>query len=143
MGNLFPHLRNNEEFQHKLWDHLALMANFELDIDYPYEITPAELMHPQPDAIPLPKLEINERHYGRFVHQFIQRIANDPTISNNQTLLLMIANYMKRCYINHNQETVNDSIILNDLYKMSDSRIDLRTQDIKLQDYQPKRNKKR
>ena len=39
MGNLFPYLRDNDNFRHKLWDHLALMSNFELDIDYPYNIS--------------------------------------------------------------------------------------------------------
>ena len=71
MGNLFPYLRDNDAFQHKLWDHLALMSNFELDIDYPFEITPAEEIHPTPEAIPLPNNQIRERHYGRFIDNFI------------------------------------------------------------------------
>ena len=42
MGNLFPHLRDIEDFKHKLWDHLAIMSDFKLDIDYPYEIVKKE-----------------------------------------------------------------------------------------------------
>ena len=42
MGNLFPHLRDIEDFKHKLWDHLAIMSDFKLDIDYPYEIIKKE-----------------------------------------------------------------------------------------------------
>ena len=38
MGNMFPHLRDIPDFKHKLWDHLAIMADFKLDIDYPYEV---------------------------------------------------------------------------------------------------------
>lgn len=141
MGNLFPYLRDNEAFQHKLWDHLALMSNFELDIDYPFEITSAEKIHPTPEAIPLPNKQIRERHYGRFIDAFIQRVANDEIILSQQTLLITIANYMKRCYHNYNQEVINDEVILEDLYRMSNGKINLLNKEIKLQEIK-KNNKK-
>ena len=142
MGNLFPYLRDNEAFQHKLWDHLALMSNFELDIDYPYEITPAEETHPTPEAIPLPNKQIRERHYGRFIDNFILRISTDPKIVNDSTLITMIANYMKRCYHTYNQDVLNDDIIFDDLYRLSNGTINLRGKDIKLQEIQHKKNNK-
>jgi hypothetical protein len=142
MGNLFPYLRDNDAFQHKLWDHLALMSNFELDIDYPFEITPAEEIHPTPEAIPLPNYQIRERHYGRFIDNFIQRVSNDQTILNNQPLLILIANFMKRCYNTYNQDVINDEIIFNDLYNLSNGKIDIRNKNIKLQDTQHNKNKK-
>lgn len=142
MGNLFPYLRDNEAFQHKLWDHLALMSNFELDIDYPFEITPAEYIHPKPEAIPIPDYQIRERHYGRFIDNFIKRISTDPQIINQQQLLIVIANFMKRCYHTYNQDVINDEIIFNDLYELSNGLIDIRNKDIKLQDLYYKKNNK-
>jgi hypothetical protein len=142
MGNLFPYLRDNDAFHHKLWDHLALRSNFQLDIDYPYEITPAEDIHPSPEAIPLPDNQIRERHYGRFVYNFIQRISTDQTILNQQSLLILIANFMKRCYSTYNQEVINDEIILDDLFRLSNETIDLRGKNIKLQEIQNKKNNK-
>lgn len=142
MGNLFPYLRDNEAFQHKLWDHLALMSNFELDIDYPFAITPAEDVHPTPEIIPLPNKEIRERHYGRFIDSFIQRIITDQNILACQSVLITIANYMKRSYNTYNQEVVNDEIIFADLYRLSGGAIDLCDKNIKLQDYQYKKNNK-
>ncbi len=142
MGNLFPYLRDNDAFQHKLWDHLALMSNFQLDIDYPYEITPAEQIHPIPEAIPIPNNQIRERHYGRFIDNFILRISNDPKIINEPVLITMIANYMKRCYHTYNQEIINDDIIFDDLFHLSNGAIDLRGKGIKLQDVQYKKNNK-
>ena len=118
------------------------MSNFELDIDYPFEITPAEEIHPTPEAIPLPNNQIRERHYGRFIDNFISRISADPTILSNQQLLIIIANFMKRCYSTYNQEVINDEIILDDLHRLSNGKIDLRNQNIKLQDIQNKKNNK-
>lgn len=40
MGGMFPHLRDVPDFKHKLWDHLAIMSDFKLDIDYPFEVIP-------------------------------------------------------------------------------------------------------
>lgn len=143
MGNLFPYLRDNENFRHKLWDHLALMSNFELDIDYPYEISNMEDNIKNPAPIPLPAQHLDKPHYGRFTIQFIKRIAKDNSIVNRNELLLMIANYMKRCYSTFNQEIVDDIVILNDLYEISEGAIDLRKSNIRLTDmYYDKRNNK-
>ena len=75
--------------------------------------------------------------------QFIKRIAKDNTITDRNELLLMIANYMKRCYSTFNQEIVDDIVILNDLYEISEGAIDLRKSNIRLTDmYYDKRNNK-
>lgn len=132
MGNLFPYLRDNESFRHKLWDHLALMANFELDIDYPFEINRTRAKDIKPDNIPLPQTRINELHYGRFTSELIDRIVNDPELVKRQDLVLMTANYMKRSYNTYNQDIADDTVIFNDLYRMSGGKIDLRQSGIKL-----------
>lgn len=132
MGNLFPYLRDNESFRHKLWDHLALMANFELDIDYPFEINRTRAKDIRPDNIPLPQMRINELHYGRFTTELINLIVNNPNLANRQNLILMTANYMKRCYNTYNQDIADDMVIFNDLYRMSGGNIDLRHSGIRL-----------
>ena len=58
MGNMFPHLRDVPDFKHKLWDHLAIMANFQLDIDYPYEIIRKDNLNTKPESIPYPSTKI-------------------------------------------------------------------------------------
>ena len=65
MGNMNPHLRDINDFKHKLWDHLALMSNFKLDIDYPYEIPRAEEFVEKPRRVPYNTNQIRYRHYGK------------------------------------------------------------------------------
>lgn len=141
MGNLFPFLRDNESFNHKLWDHLALMANFELDIDYPFEINRLQANDFKPDKIVSTNAAIRERHYGRFITQFIKRLAEDEAMTSRRDIALMIANYMKRCYNTYNIEAAGDAVIFNDLYRLSDRCIDLRSSGIKLQEMQNERRK--
>lgn len=141
MGNLFPYLRDNEAFRHKLWDHLALMANFDLDIDYPFEINTRQKNSTKPEPIPYDCSSITDRHYGRFISQFIHRFADDPQLAHRQELIIMTANYMKRCYNMYNQNNVDDATIFNDLYRLSDHKIDLRHSGITLQDMSNERRK--
>ena len=52
MGNMFPHLRDINDFKHILWDHLAIMSNFSLYIDYPYEVIKKENLYIKPPKLP-------------------------------------------------------------------------------------------
>ena len=67
MGNLFPHLRDVDDFKHKLWDHLAIMSDFKLDIDYPYEVIKKENLNDKPDCVPYTNSSMHYRHYGKDV----------------------------------------------------------------------------
>ena len=72
MGGMFPHLRDVADFKQKLWDHLAIMADFKLDIDYPVEIVKKESLEIKPQRIPYSQHDIRFRHYGRFVQDMIK-----------------------------------------------------------------------
>ena len=65
MGNMFPHLRDVPDFKHKLWDHLAIMSGFELDIDYPYEIIRKDNLVTRPDHIPIRLCTERQRHRAK------------------------------------------------------------------------------
>ena len=73
MGNLFPYLRDVNDFKHKLWDHVAIMSDFKLDIDFPYEILLAENLYTRPEISPYKKSRIRYQHYGRTLEEMIER----------------------------------------------------------------------
>ena len=73
MGNMFPHLRDVNDFKHILWDHLAIMADFKLDIDYPYEIVKKENLYARPPRIPYNNNRIRYRHYGKTLELMIRK----------------------------------------------------------------------
>ena len=77
MGNLFPQLRDAPEFKHKLWDHLAIMSNFSLDIDYPYEVIQKENLHTSPDPVSYHLEPIKFRHYGKIIEQMIYIVIQE------------------------------------------------------------------
>ena len=123
MGNMFPQLRDVAEFNHKLWDHLAVMADFKLDIDYPYELADPSTLHPTPERIPYPKGNIRYRHYGHCIEEMMQKACEMPDGEERNELLRLIAAQMKKEYILWNKDNVEDSKIIEDIREYSNGQI--------------------
>ena len=145
MGNMFPHLRDIEEFKHKLWDHLAIMADFKLDIDYPVEIVKKESLEVKPDRIPYSQNHIRYRHYGRFVQDMIKIASDFEEGEERKQLITLIANHMKQDYAAwNNKDGIEDQKIFDDLYALSAGKIKINPGEIQLaeevQPQQPQRN---
>ena len=132
MGNLFPHLRDINDFKHILWDHLAIMADFKLDIDYPYEIVKQENLYKRPPRLKYGNSKIVYRHYGKLLEQMIQKANELEDGLEKDAMVKMLANYMKRLYMTWNKDSVDDRKIFKDLDEMSDGKIALSEETYKL-----------
>jgi hypothetical protein len=129
MGNMFPHLRDVNDFKHILWDHLAIMADFKLDIDYPYEIVKKEDLYSRPPRIPYNNSRIRYRHYGKTLEKMIQKATEfEPGVEKDQ-LIKLLATQMKKSFLTWNKESVDldelseGQIILDEeVHKLAESR---------------------
>ncbi|GFZ40088.1 hypothetical protein BANORC5_21230 [Bacteroides nordii] len=146
MGNMFPHLRDVPDFKHKLWDHLAIMANFKLDIKYPYEIIHEENLGTKPEPIPYPSTKIRYRHYGRTLEILINKACEFPEGDEKKNLIALICNHMKKDYMAWNKDTVDDRKIAEDLAELSGGKLQMDDDIVRLmaerlaQNYRPKTN---
>ncbi|WP_103068617.1 DUF4290 domain-containing protein [Aquimarina sediminis] len=126
MGNLQPHLRDVPEFQHKLWDQLFIMSDFKLDVDTPFPVLTKEKLQERPERLNYPQNFPKYRFYGNNIKRMID-VANSWEEGDlKNALTLTIANHMKKCYLNWNKDTVEDSAIFNHLYELSDGKINLK-----------------
>ncbi len=137
MGGMFPHLRDVPDFNHKLWDHLAIMSDFQLDIDYPYEIVKKEALEVRPDRIPYPSGPIKYRHYGRYMQEMVKHVRDYDDPMQRQVLIRLLANQMKKSFNQWNKEGVDDQKILDDLRDYSEGTIRLTTDDLSLLEMRP------
>lgn len=119
MGNMFPHLRDVPDFKHKLWDHLAIMSDFKLDIDYPYEIVREDNLHTRPSVLPYPQTRIRFRHYGKTIEKLISEADKLEDGDEKNHLVALIANQMKKSYTTWNRDSIDDEKIDNDLRDLS------------------------
>jgi hypothetical protein len=141
MGNLNPHLRDINDFKHKLWDHLAIISHFELDIDYPYEIPKREMFQQPPRIVEYGTHSIVFRHYGKSIELMIEAACELPEGPDRDRLTNTIANHMKKSYLIWNRETVSDDVILGDLKRISKDRLNLES--VKLYEAREIMNKKK
>ena len=134
MGNMNPHLRDVPDFQHKLWDQLFIMSNFELDVDSPYEKPQKEVLEQKPDRLTYPQRNPKYRFYGNNIKSMINVAVNWGDGDLKNALVYNIANHMKKCFLNWNKDTVQDEVILNHLIELSDNRLEVKEEDLPLTD---------
>ncbi|MBQ0056490.1 MAG: DUF4290 domain-containing protein [Bacteroidales bacterium] len=116
MADLYPEIANVENSKQILWDHLALISNYELDVDYPFQITPKESLSGQPVKMTQNEEPFRYMMYGRVVEQMIEKVKTLENPSDRIRLLELCANHMKRNFhlVNKDADEDNDKII-NDL----------------------------
>ncbi|MEN8777368.1 MAG: DUF4290 domain-containing protein [Polaribacter sp.] len=134
MGNLQPHLRDVPDFKHKLWDQLYIMSDFKLDAKSPYPIPSREELQEKPERLPYPKYASKYRYYGNNIQTMIDVALSWEDDDKKEALVYTIANHMKKCYLNWNKDTVDDAVIFNHLYDLSDGKLDLRNSEEELSD---------
>lgn len=123
MGNLFPHLRDINDFKHILWDHLAIMSDFALDIDYPYEVIKREDMYIKPNKLPYTQGKIKYKHYGKNLENMIEKATTYQEGEQKEYLINLLANHMKKAFLTWNKEAVDDRKIFDDLDLLSEGKI--------------------
>mgnify|MGYP001449901075 FL=1 len=123
MGELNPQLRDVADFKHKLWDHLFVISNFELDVDSPYEKPIIEKLFEKPEPLAYPNSKIKYNHYGKVIELMIDEAIKMEDQELKSKLVIAIANQMKKSYVNWNLDTVEDEIILNQLTKLSNGKL--------------------
>ncbi len=128
MGNMFPHLRDVNNFKHILWDHLAIMSDFKLDIEYPYEIIKKEELNSRPGKLDYSRPTMKYRHYGKIMERMIDIATNMEEGDKKNQLLKLILSQMKKSYVQWNKN-VEDEKIFEDLNELSGGKINLTTDD--------------
>lgn len=123
MELLNPHVKNQENYERKLWDHLYIIADFNLDVDAPYPIPVKSELIARPVAIPISKRPVKATHYGRNIESIIDLIAGLEEGEEKTALLRSLAIYMRQQYLIWNKDSVADQTIFSDIEKLSEGRI--------------------
>ena len=123
MGNLNPHLRDVPDFQHKLWDQLFIMSQFKLDVDSPYPKPEKEFFEQKPEKLNYPQNHPKYRFYGNNIKKMIDVAVSWEEGEMKSQLIYIIANHMKKCFLNWNKDTVEDSVIFQHFNELSIGKI--------------------
>ncbi len=125
MGQRNPQLRDEENYKHKLWDHLFILSNYDLDVDSPYPFPTVEELNEKPKKMEYPKLQGDFKFYGKSILQLIEKAIELDAGDEKDALIQVIANNMKKSYNVYNKEHVQDEVIFRHLKDLSENRLDL------------------
>ena len=125
MAQLNPKIKERTDYKHILWDHLMVMADYDLDVDSPYPVSREETEKFHPHRLELHTSDIHYRHYGRTLENMIHAVADMPASEERDTLTALIAQNMKRQYLQWNRDTVEDDLITEQLRTISGGRLQL------------------
>jgi len=142
MGNLNPHLRENRDFKHKLWDHLHFISDFNLDIDSPFEAPEREEFEKKPDPLPYPSGVIRYKHYGKIVEGLIEKALKIENEDDKNDYVRFIANHMKLSHITWNKDGVPDEVIFKALKELSNGQLKVK-EGVSLIEYKEPRPQKK
>ncbi len=148
MGFLNPHLKNVEDFRHKLWDHLFFISNFKLEVDSPYPIPTKENYKVKPDPLPYPKRYPKYAHLGKNLEVVIDKALKEEDPEKKAGFANSIAYYMKLSYSNWHKELVHDDAIRSELNSITGGQLEFsntpyikhRNQNFVSDDYPPARS---
>lgn len=125
MGNLQPTLRDTADFTHKLWDHLFMMSDFQLDVDSPYPRPTREELTIKPRRLEYSQERIAYKHYGKYVARILRKLRDEGETAGTPAAIDSLARYMRTKSFEYNQEHPNNEIIIKDIKQMSDGAIKL------------------
>ena len=123
MGFLNPHLKNVEDFRHKLWDHLFLISEFTLDVESPYPIPTKETLRAKPHPLPYPKRKPRYSHLGKNLEIIIDKALKESDADKRLGFSNAIAYYMKLAYNTWHKELVHDDAIQSELTGITDGQL--------------------
>lgn len=123
MGELNPHLRDVDDFKHKLWDHLFIMSDFKLEVSSPYEKPELDKLFEKPEPLAYPNSKIRFNHYGKVVEMMIEEASTMEKGELRDKLTIAIANQMKKSYVKWNRDSVEDKLIFKQLEQLSNGKL--------------------
>jgi hypothetical protein len=132
MAVIAPQRRDSSGSLSVFWDHLAIIAEFRLDVDYPCDIVKPEELNVRPQKIPYSCKQMRYRHYGKVVEDMIAQAVELPQGEERDRFAVLIANHLKKSYLIWNKDSVSDCKIFDDLRELSAGKLSLEESTCKL-----------
>ncbi|MDA7579799.1 DUF4290 domain-containing protein [Crocinitomicaceae bacterium] len=129
MGQLNPHLRDVDDYRHKLWTHLFIMSDFQLDVDSPYDKPQKEILDEKPNEVPYPKSKIRFGHYGQYSQKILESSKEYADQGEREYLTNQMGNFMKKQFLLHNNNAVENHVIADQLFELSNGDLKIENPD--------------
>ena len=123
MAQMNPQVKQSDDYIHKLWDHLYIISDYQLDVDSPFPAPQPMNEASKPQRVGYQNHDIKYGHYGYYMAKMIEIASEREDDNMRQALAYSIANQMKRNFMEWSGNMVNDQQIIDDLKAMSNGRL--------------------
>ena len=123
MAQLNPQVREMVDYKQKLWDHMQMMAGYDIDVDSPYPVPDRKDLETKPQPIPIEKRPVKAACYGRNIENMIMLIADREDDEAKREMIRALALYMRQQYLIWNKDSVADATIFADIERLSEGRL--------------------
>ncbi len=130
MASMNPQIKESSDYEHKLWDHLYIISDFKLDVDSPYPCPEKTNIMRKPSRLSYSEDHIRYKHYGMHLEKMIKHAISMEDGEEKEELVRLIANQMKKSYLNWNRDSVSDHMIINQLEELSGGKLKLKEDDV-------------
>ncbi|GAB3203254.1 hypothetical protein ABID22_000947 [Pontibacter aydingkolensis] len=125
MAKLNPQLRDTQDYQQKLWNHLFVMSGSTLDVDSPYPLSAMEYLNDKPQRMEYATETPRFKHYGTNVELLIEKATELEDEKEREAAIVSIGKLMKTLYRSYNKDSITDDIIMNDIRQLSKGKLNL------------------
>jgi len=129
MANMNPQIKETSDFEHRLWDHLYIISDFQLDVDSPYPAPEKKDVMRKPDTLSYSEDHIRYKHYGMHLEKMIKHAVALEDGPEKDEMVRLIANHMKKSYLIWNRDSVSDQMILAQLDELSAGKLKMKEGD--------------
>lgn len=136
MAQLHTKTKDSPELRHKLWDHLHIISDFQLDVDGPYPPPDKEILTKNPERLSYPKKDMRYSYYGKNIELIIEKISASEEIEDKHAVAKVIANNLKKAYLTWNRDSVDDNLIKKHLADLSHGNLTLGDEDQLISTYE-------
>ena len=125
MEILNPLAKEQADYKQKLWDHLHIIAGFNLDVDCPFPVPEKDTIVKKPEPIPYSSQPIKFRFYGRNLQNMVNKATNIENPEMKNEFLNLLASFMSNSSRNWNNENLTNQQLAEHLKSMSSSKLEI------------------
>ena len=131
MSNLNPNVKEIPDYKQKLWDHIHMIANYQLDVDCPYPVPDPELEEEaRKKRMPYYKGRPRYRQYGWNIQLMVQKAAEMEDGPEKTQYINTIANTMQLFLRNLDRESTPESVIAEHIRDLSSGKLQVNGEDL-------------
>lgn len=133
MKQLAPSQKDNQETVQKIWNHLHIIADFQLNLENPpYPIPSPDLFTAKPKKVPYHDTKLSMRQYGKNIELLVQKAIDIEDEEEKENTVIYLGRLIKRFHHAWNPDSIiEDELIIEQIKRLSKGKLTVDLEKVK------------